>query len=119
MVQIQFFQASPSGSEMKAGAQFGTKGVSETIQCQANKPKMTHKEIHTADLHSDTSAETWGTSLASRGRSRSGVRVKLADHDFLIDDEKLFITQTSHVVPEFSPLSQIISMTLLPLLLIP
>lgn len=43
---------------MKPGAQFETKGVSEAIHCQANKPKMTHKEIHTADLHLGTSAET-------------------------------------------------------------
>lgn len=107
-----------NSSGMKPGAQFETKRVSEAIQCQENKPKMTHKEIHTADLHLGTSAETWGTSLESRGRSRSGVTVKLADHD-LINDEKLLTAQTFHVVPEFSPLSQIISVTLLPLLLIP
>lgn len=45
--------------------------------------------------------------------------MKFADHDFLTNGEKLFIAQISHVVPEFCPLSQIISMTLLPLLLIP
>lgn len=74
------------------------------------------KEIHTADLRSGASAETWGTSWESR--SRFGVTVKLADHDFLINGEKLLIAQTFHVVPEFCPLSQIISMTALPLLLI-
>lgn len=92
--------------------------MSETIHCQANKSQMTRKEIHTADLPSGTSAETFGTSLESRDRSRSGVTVQLADQDFLINSEKLFIAQTFHVVPEFCPLSQIISMTVLPLLLI-
>lgn len=60
------------GSGMKPGAQFETKGVSEAMHCQANKPKMTHKEIHSADLHSGTSAETRGPSLESRGR-RAGL----------------------------------------------
>lgn len=52
-----------NSSGMKPGAQFETKRVSGAIQCQANKPKMTHKEIHTADLHLGTSAETWSTPL--------------------------------------------------------
>lgn len=94
---------------MKAGAQFETKGVSEAIPCLANQAKMSHKEIHTADLHSGSS---WGS------RSSSGVTWKFAEHDFLIHGEKLLIAQTFHVVPEFCSLSQIISMTVLQLLLI-
>lgn len=80
---------------MKPGAEFETKRVSEAIHCQASKPKMTHKDICTADLHLGTSAETWGTSSESRGRNRSGVTVKLSDHNFLSNSEKLLITDFS------------------------